>query len=318
MAISNWLRNKIAALSIAFSNVEKNVFSHGKDSFVEDTQHVQRYQQGTLADSLVHGEVTQEVKNLRWRTYKILKASKGMSLVFDKNDEDGDAWYKARKVEQSRLLDKVILDNYDAYPLEMVVNNDEITLANLEAIGSKYFQIYDEPIKNKDEKGEVLSATHGEISANEFFINNRGEKRIQIIRDSFPKFYIERYTKKLNIRKINEKERLIEFYISKYPDEYDRTNYLFIKEVNNLIKNGPERINFINFDNVEFITENTLGTEDFLYYNYKIKSFDKVVEFDGNYIIKFIAEIVTDGDDVLTKYVEPDLEQKYLNKERKT
>lgn len=63
MAISNWLKNKIAALSIALSNVEKNTFSQTKDSFIVDTQHVQRHQQGTLADALVHGEVTQEVKN---------------------------------------------------------------------------------------------------------------------------------------------------------------------------------------------------------------------------------------------------------------
>lgn len=318
MAISNWLRNKIAALSIAFSNVEKNVLSQGKDSFAEDTNMISEKGTGTLLHGLKKNILNQEVKNLRWRTYKILKATKGMSLVFDKNDEDGDAWYKVRKIEQSRLLDKVILDDYDTYPLEMVVTNDEITLANLEAIGSEYFKTYDEPIKNTNENGEVLSATHGEIAANEFFINNKGEKRIQIIRNSFPRFYIERYTKKVNIRKINEKERLLEFYISKYPNEYDRTNYLFIKEVKNLMEKGSERINFIEFNNVEFISENTLGTEDFLYYNYEIKSFDKVVEFDGNYVIKFIAEVVVDGDDVLSKYIEPELEQKYLNKERKT
>lgn len=316
MRISNWLKNKIAVLSIAFSNVEKNVFSQKKDSFVEDTAHTQRHLQGTLADALLRGEMNQEVKNLRWRIYKILKASKNVSLIFDKNDEDGDNWYKTRKIEQSRLLDKVMLDNYDDYPLEMVVINDEIKLSNLDAI-SEHFKGYNEPIKNTDENGDVLSATHGEISSNEFFIGNRGEKQIQINRNIFPKFYIERYTKRVNIRKINKKERLLEFYIGKYPDEYDRTNYLFIKEINNLIKNGPERINFIELNNVEFITNNTLGVEDFLYYSYKIKSFNKVIEFDGNYVIKFIAEVIVDGEDILSKYIEPEIEQNYLDRKIK-
>lgn len=316
MRISNWLKNKIAVLSIAFSNVEKNVFSQKKDSIVEDTTHTQRHLQGTLADALLRGEMNQEVKNLRWRIYKILKASKNVSLIFDKNDENGDNWYKTKKIEQSRLLDKVMLDSYDDYPLEMVVINDEIKLSNLEAI-SEHFKGYDEPIKNTDENGEVLSATHGEISANEFFIGNKGEKLIQINRNLFPKFYIERYTKRVNIRKINKKERLLEFYIGKYPDEYDRTNYLFIKEINNLIKNGPERINFIELNNVEFITNNTLGVEDFLYYNYKIKSFNKVIEFDGNYVIKFIGEVIVDGEDILSKYIEPEIEQNYLDRKIK-
>lgn len=317
MAITNWLRNKVAALSIALSNVEKNTFSQSKETLVESTHHTQRHLQGTLADALVHGEVTQEVKNLRWRTYKILKASKGLSLTFDKTDEDGDAWYKTRKAEQTRLLNKVVLDQYDSFPLEMVVMNEETKLANFDAI-TEHFEQYETPVKNENEKGEVLSATHGEIKAHEFFIGNKGEKQIQIIRDIFPKFYIERYTKKLNIRKISETERLLEFYISKYPNEYDRTNYLFIKEVQKLIQNGPERINFLEIKNVEFITENTLGADDFIYFNYDVKSFDKVVEFDGHYIVKFIAEVSVNGEDVLLKYVEPELEQKYQNKERKT
>lgn len=317
MAISNWFKNKIAALSIALSNVEKNTFSQSKDSLVENTQHVQRHLQGTLADALVHGEITQEVKNLRWRTYKILKSTKGLSLSFDKNDEDGDAWYKTKRIEDSRLLKKIVLDDYDNYPIEMVVPNEEITISNLGAI-SEHFKQYDEPIKNENENGEVVSATHGEINANEFFINNRGEKQIQISRQSFPKFYIERFTKKLNIRTISNEEKLLEFYISKYPNEYDRTNYLFIKEINKLINNGPERINFLEISNVEFISENAVGSDDFLYYNYKIKSFDKIIEFDGHYVVKFIAEVVSNGEDVLSKYVEPELEQKYLNKERKT
>lgn len=314
--ITNWLKNKAAAFLIATSKIEKDAFTQRTTNDL-DTNMISEKGTGTLLHGLKKNILNQEVKNLRWRTYKILKASKDLALTFDKNDADGDAWYKTRKVEQSRLLNKVILDEHDNYPLEMVVTNEEIKLANLEAI-SEHLKVYDEPVKNQNEKGEVESATHGEIAANEFFINNKGEKQIQIVRDNFPRFYLERYTKKMNIRVINETDRLLEFYVSKYPNEYDRTNYLFIKEINKLIQNGPERINFLDIQNVEFISENTLGSEDFLYYNYKVKSFDKVVEFDGHYVIKFVVEVLTNGDNVLSKYVEPELEQKYLNKERKT
>jgi len=317
MGLTEWLRNKVAALSIALSNVEKNTFSQGKDTFAQDTHHVQRHQQGTLADALVHGEVTQEVKNLRWRTYKVLKASKGLSLSFDKTDDDGDEWYNVKKVEQTRLLNKVVMDLYDKYPLELVVLNEETKLGDINSI-TEHFKDYSEPIKNKNDKGEVVSATHGEISANEFFISNKGEKPIQIGRTIFPKFYLERYTKKMNVRKINDTEKLLEFYISKYPNEYDRTNNLFIKQVKKVMNDNPQRANFLEINNVEFISEQTLGCDDFLYFNYEIKKFDKIIEFDGHYVIKFIATVINDGEDVLLKYVEPELEEKYINKERKT
>lgn len=317
MGLTEWLRNKITALSIALSNVEKNTFSQTKDSFNQDTHHTQRHQQGTLADALVRGEINQEVKNLRWRTYKILKNTNGLSLSFDKKDAEGNEWYKLKKIEQSRLLKKITIDEHDKYPLELVVLNDETKLSDINSI-TEHFKGYDEPIKNKNEKGEVLSATHGEISSNEFFIGNKGEKQIQIGRTQFPKFYIERYAKKMNVRKISKTERLLEFYISIYPNDYDRTNNQFIKEIKKLINNESSRVNFSEIRTVEFISENTLGCEDYLYYNYEIKSFDKIVEFDGHYIIKFIATVINNGEDILSKYVENELEEKYLNKERKT
>mgnify|MGYP000091026429 CR=1 FL=1 len=73
--------NLLIALSIAFSNVEKNVFSQKSEELVNGFEKQQRNTQGMLADSLLHGEITQEVKNLRWRTYKILKKSK-KALIF--------------------------------------------------------------------------------------------------------------------------------------------------------------------------------------------------------------------------------------------
>jgi hypothetical protein len=316
MGISNWLKNKIAALSIALSNVEKNTFSQSKESSIEDTQKIQRYQQGTLSDALLHGEITQEVKNLRWRTYKILKASEGIKLKLNAVDKDGDFWYETKKTSDAGLLNKVILDQYDSYPLEMVVTNDESVLSNLEVINDELKQ-YDTPIKNTNSTGEIVSASHGEINSTEYFTLNKGEKRIQVIRESYPRFFIERFTKKLNIRTINETEKLIEFYVSKYPDVYNKTSQLFLREIGRLIDNGPQNINFIDISGVEFITENTLGAEDFTHYQYDIKSFDKVVEFDGNYVIKFLAEVVVNGNDILSKYVEPELEIKYQNKERK-
>lgn len=61
MKINDWLRKQIAAISISLSNVEKNALNQDGKASNEGVTQTIRHQQGTLADSLVHGDVTQEV-----------------------------------------------------------------------------------------------------------------------------------------------------------------------------------------------------------------------------------------------------------------
>ena len=197
----------------------------------------------------------------------------------------------------------------------MVFLNNEITIGAFDAI-TKYFKEYNTPVKSiNDNNDDVVS--HGEISSLEYFATNKAEKPINITREYTPKFLIENFTKKINIRKIDNTKRLIEFYVSKYPDEYNKNSKLFIKEIEKAIKLGQRNINFLEIDEVEFVTNKTIGATDFLKYSFKILNFDKIVEFDGNYVIKFVSETLIDGENILLKYVEEELEEKYNKKEAK-
>lgn len=300
--VVDWVKKQITALSIAFSNVEKNVFSQKSEELVNGFEKQQRNTQGMLADSLLHGEITQEVKNLRWRTYKILKKSKGISILKNNIDEHGNVYYETKKINDKKILKNIKLDNYDNYPLEMVINNDEITLSRNEIIEQVNTFLAD----NDDNK---------KIKSQEFFTINKGDKPINIIRNFYTRFNIENYTKKINVRTISDDKKLLEFYISKYDNEYNKTNNLFIKEVKKLFNN--KKVNFIEIEEINFISNNTIGSDDFLYYEYKIDSFDKVIEFDGYYVIKFIVDVIKNGEDILSDYIEVELEKKYKTKEPK-
>ena len=160
-------------------------------------------------------------------------------------------------------------------------------------------------------------ASHGEIKANEYFASVKGEKPIKVKRDFFPRFFIENFTKKLNIRNINGEERLLEFYVSKYPEELKPNSRLFINQIKKAIDFGLSGINMFEINEVEFITHNTLGSSDFLLYSYEVLKVDKIIEFDGNYVIKFKAKIINNGIDILSEFVEEDLDKKYENKKVK-
>jgi len=305
MGVKKWFRDNLTAIAISLSSVEKNVLSQKTDTFSNGVDSEERNQDDSLANALIRGEINQEVKDLRWRTYKVLKASEKLSLEFSHTDSDGDVYYNAKP--NDGLIRRAKLDDYDDYPLEIIVRNEEITISNLDAINDSV-ELYEEVIKNVDK-----SVTHGEISAKQYFIDNKPERQIKVLRPSLSKFNIEDYTIKLNIRTITEVEKLLEFYVSKYSDEYNRTSRLFISEVKKAMIN-PRSVNMLDLTNVMFVSNNTLGAYDFRLYTYNIISFDKIIEFDGYYVIKFKANVDINGEDILNDFIEAELEKKYENK----
>ena len=226
-----WLKQKAAIISLAISNVEKSALNNTGDVLDVTSSHHQRLNQGILADSLINGEITQEVQNLKWRTYKILKATEGVSVEIIGYDEDNMPITRILKKDNKKALKKVKLDTIDKYDLEMVIDNSEIVIGENEAMDNDYISLLDDVILNYDDEGNIISATHGEIKASDYYTTHKTEKPIKIIRDELSNFEIETFTKKLNVRKINKTKRLLEFYVSKYPDEYNRTSRLFVSNV---------------------------------------------------------------------------------------
>lgn len=314
--IQEWFNRKLAILSIALSNVEKGALSQTGESLGTGINQNQRLSQGKLSDSLVNGEITQEVLNLKWRTYKILRASEGLTAEIVGYDADGMPITKVKKRNSKKGLKKVVLDNNDNFPLEMVVDNSEISTGSNDAMDNDYISILDEVSFNLDADGGVLSATHGSIKSTEYFATNKNEKPIVVEREYIPNFKIEDYTTKLNVRKINKKQRLLEFCVSIYADEYNRTSRLFLSAIKKAMEN-PSQANMLSIDKVSFVTYKTMGASDYLEYEYKITSFDKIIEFNGNYVIKFIGDITIDGKDILEEHRVESLDKKYENKEKK-
>jgi hypothetical protein len=314
--LKKWLRNQATAIAISVSNIEKNSLTQEKKSVSDDIKRENKKTSYDLLNALKNNVVTQEVKDLRWRTYKVFQASKNLKVtnVNITDDDEGihglKAEYDLIKIDLSKPLKKIKIDTFDSYPLEMVVNNDEQTISS--DLDTSLIKILDEPIVNKKDE----STTIGEVKVDDLVNSLRPERQININRQYYPKIFIENFTKRVNIRIIDNDKRMIEFYISKYLDDNNPTSGILINQLKKIIQGNltADKSNFINFDELEFITSNTIGAEDFLYYCYNNIVFDKIVEFDGNYVVKYIADIKTSGENLLEKYVEDALEEKYENK----
>ena len=301
-----WIKNQMMALSLALSSVEKNALSQIGGQLSDNTKMVQRHTQGMMYDSLINGELTEEVKLLRARLYKVIEATdniriKGVAFQneLDENPDDefdenkySDGVYTEHEEfntsgvivevrDNKTTLSKVKLDSEDDYEPDMVIINEPHTLSSFEGLD----------------------------------INNKQFVPLVIRRSFHPRFLLENFITKLVVRKITDQEKLLEFYISKYPKEFDVNSKLFLK----YFEKEKDRLKSDLFvmDGVEFITEdNDIGVDYGYLHEFDNLKIQKIIEFDGHYVVKYIGEL-TNVEDVRNFYHDEELDKKYANKEKR-
>lgn len=109
---------------------------------------------------------------------------------------------------------------------------------------------------------------------------------IKVKRGVFPNYKIEEHSTLVHIRNIDGKNKLIEFCIP----ESKTTPRGVINEVENLMR-GKRLTDFANITGLSF----TAGGGQILYFEYRMLAYDKVVQHNGNYIVKLFAEVIEDG-----------------------
>jgi hypothetical protein len=284
--MKNWFKKQIVTLALAMSNVEKNALGQAGDSLDSMVNHVQNKKHGDVMDSLIKGEINQEVIDTRWRMYKVLGALDKKKLV---SIDDGFGGSKNVLVDIEIDLDSISTAHIDNYNLIMFVDNKNLN--------------------------EELSTTLNN------FLTDSGDpnfiKPIIVEREITPSFRIEKYTKYLHVKKsVDTNEYIIEFYISKYPDEYDKKTNFLVSEIKRAM--GGRLYNSLSdIRQVGFISNKTVGTLDNLEYTYTIDKFLGIIEHDGNYVFRFKVTPTVNGVSILEKYRSDALDERYNNKDKR-
>lgn len=311
----NWikrkLRNFISTLMMALYNTEQATLSQKADGMGEDINHIKQMEEDDVMQDLIQGRITLEVKRLRWRMYKVLEASAN-ALATKTVNEDGEEEFKVSFIDKRKELRKVKTDDDDDYLLDMVVNNRPNPKGIHETLDTDAIKSTDK--KANEIEGEEETAVLGEITADEYFSHVKGERKIKIKRGIRPKFEIEKYAKKMNVKNIDDEYKMLEFYISRYPNEYDRRSSVLVKQIQKIDQN-PRASTLVDIDEVSFVTYGDLGVDDNLKYEYKDVHYIKTVEFDGYYVLKFGADISIDGESIVEEFRMEELDKKYENKE---
>ena len=260
--IYNKIRSFFFYIFWGLKSADKIAFGAKEDPSNDGTVFEQQNEQNSVYKDLLKGEVTQEVKELRHEMYFSERKSHKYKYI-----GNGIVSKKNEIFDYPGKIDKT-----DGFPLQILQPNIEDT--------------------------GTLSENLSEV---DYRIKNKKEFTIDFERDFIPRFRLEEFTNKLVVKRINENAVMLDFYTPIYKSQFNTIHKLFLKELENIYM-GDVRSDVIDFKQVEFISFRAFGTDDLKKYTYNNIEFDNILIFDGHYVIKFTADIVNDGEDLINEF----------------
>ncbi len=265
-------------------NTEDIILRQNGNNNIVGTSVTQKVEEQRVSKSLLKGEVTQEVEELRYRNYLI-----------DRESKDFEYYTSTLALRRDKMDSKFVTfwneDNLDLITIQPNYASDE---------GINSIKVNKEGVY----KGYEL-------------LNGNTEYTIKIEREGFtPRYFIEKYTKKIAVRNIDETHDIIDFYVSKYPDENDFKSKGFVREIEKIRDEGI-RSDVIDMKKIDFITSHAYRQNDMMSYSFDNISLKYINEFDGHYVVSVKGRILKNGDDLTKKYYNKTVADKYKNKAKK-
>lgn len=255
---------------------EDNVFHQTGTTTGGGTSIIKEVEDTRVSKALLKGEITQQVEELRYRTYKVDKESKTFEYY-------APTLAMKRDKQDTKFLK---YDDRDGLELITVQPNDflvETVAETLEQVGGR---------------------------------GKRTQYRIKIKRNFTPRYKIEEYITRLDVKKLDDKHVILDMYVSKYPNDKDFKSKGFVREVEK-IRDEKIKSDILDYEEVSFLTNHAYKMDDMVKFVFKNIFFREVVEFDGHYILRFKASIQQDTIDLTKIFYSKTMDEKYKNKEKK-
>ena len=275
--IKNKLLMFFYGLFYGMKTTEDIVFHQSGNNDGEGTSIQKEVENTRVSKALLKGEITQEVAELRYRTYKV-----------DKESKTYEYYAPTLALKNTNKQDTKFLkyDNRDGLQLITVQPNDFIV--------------------------ETIEETLEQVGGR----GKRTEYRIKIKRNFVPRYKIEEYITRLDVKKLDDTHVILDMYVSKYPNDKDFKSKGFVKEVEK-IRDEKIKSDILDYEEISFITNHAYKMNDMVKFVFKNIWFKEIVEFDGHYIVRFKASLQQDVIDYTKIYYSKSMDEKYKNKEKK-
>ena len=181
-----------------------------------------------VSKALLKGEITQEVQELRYRTYLV-----------DKESQEYEYYAPTLAIKNDNQDTKFLkYDDSDGLELITVQPND--------------FMV--------ETVGETLEQVGGR--------GKRTEYRIKIKRDFVPRYKIEEYITRLDVKKLDDTHVILDMYVSMYPNDKDFKSKGFVTEIKK-IRDEKIKSDILDYEEISFITKHAYKIQDMVKFIFK-------------------------------------------------
>lgn len=274
--IKKYIYGLFNGLSVADREISTNTNN------INETVSIEKHQEASsMADAMLKGEVTEEVKEMRHRNYKVSRESEHFSYLGNglavKNDDKLKPHY--RGLAFGGVSDVLLVQDNS-----LVYNNVYEELERVNSYGGQRNYV------------------------------------IKCERDCLTRFRLEEFTQKLIVKKTDNKDKVkLQFYVSQYhKDDNLILTKGFLNEIEAVFnKKKPSDNDIFNIKTVWFITQNAYNSDDLFKYEYINISFETIENYEGCYVIIFNGDVSVNGEDLTKKYYNKTVEERYKNKEKR-
>lgn len=278
--IKSWLYLLWAGMFWGLKSTNKEAFTQSGIDLSSGISMDEEVHTNRISHDLLAGKETQAVKELRYRTYHVDREAKAYEY-----------FSPTLAIKRDEKLDSkfVYYENEENLNVITIQPNFPITESVLDGLQ--------------------------QINTN----GNKTEYWIKLLRDKgfLPRYRLEEYTKRLVVREYEKDVKaVLDFYVTKYPNKQDIKSKGFVREIEHVMNDGI-RSDVLMIKNVSFITSHAFNQYDMLAYEFNHLELRYVKEYDGHYVISFLSDIIKNGEDMLDKFQNKEMAEKYANKERK-
>lgn len=232
-----------------------------------------------VSRDLLKGELTEQVQELRYRTYRVDRESQELEYF-------GPNLVKKRE-NYKRDNKNIKYENADGLDVICIQSNDKVV---------------------EDVRSALEYVDTGKSKPNEYLI--------KVYRDFMPTYRIESYLTRLVVKKSKSQKEtaILDFYVDAYPRPYDKSQVGFLSALKKVRDTGA-RDYMLDLGKVGFTTFQAYGQEDMHLYEFdKLVFMNKIIEYDGHYIIRFKAHILVNGRDLMDDFYNKEMADKYRSK----
>jgi hypothetical protein len=242
---------------------------------------VQQKEHGSkLMNDLIKKEVTEEVKQLRYRTYWVEEESYkyNVKLTSEGTNVTQKSFADFTKPNVFEEENKKVMLVQNTEPISSGADND----VQVQKEGIKFKQYY------------PLNIDYG---------------------DFFSKFKIEKYCKQVVLKRFDETFQL-DMYFNLLPSTDDRIERNLTFEIEKVFNNESKISNLIDFDTIEFTTKNAWGNKNNIRHIFKNIKNNGVSKFSSFYVLHYIVELV-EMEDMIEQYYNENIAKEYENKTKR-